>query len=42
MMLLRMSPGPNPLQGFQVDRGLRATSIPFFSNPVAGLPMVHW
>jgi len=22
--------------------GLRATSIPFFRSPVAGLPMVHW
>jgi gluconolactonase len=22
--------------------GLRATTIPFFSSPVAGLPMVHW
>lgn len=22
--------------------GLRATSIPYFSSPVAGLPMVHW
>jgi len=22
--------------------GLRATEIPFFRSPVAGLPMVHW